>query len=365
MSEYAATSALLAEHLNAKRFGDPRLPRLVLRRQPPRQGHRRRHRRRSGPPHRALRRAAHDLPHARRTDAVHLHVERGDRPERAPQGSVPRDGRAHLPAGRGHRRARARGHVERDLVGDHRRALRLEESRPDAGRGRVSRRAAPRHPRRCGERRVPGRRRVQQIASDLDWVPVHDWAQSWSVDFLRWRLSNPDATYTLHIGPDALAVSTRDHGPLGAPAAVLCKMFPRPGATLPIRTAPYVTAACRAHRAPVCVYAGWNRHAHVQRHHAPDAVPALAARGGVQVVRRGTHADRTLPARHLRVPRRRRVLMASAVTFTLDVEDYTAPGSNPRAVDTTRARSSDFSAERGVRGTFFVVGEFAEQQSGS
>lgn len=50
------------------------------------------------------------------------------------------------------------------------------------------------------------------------------------------------------------------------------------------------------------------------------------------------------------------------VTFTLDVEDYTAPGAEPRAVDTTR-KILAFLAERGVRGTFFVVGEFAEEQS--
>ena len=50
------------------------------------------------------------------------------------------------------------------------------------------------------------------------------------------------------------------------------------------------------------------------------------------------------------------------VTFTLDVEDYTAPGSTPRAVETTRQILA-FLAERSVRGTFFVVGEFAEEQS--
>ena len=51
------------------------------------------------------------------------------------------------------------------------------------------------------------------------------------------------------------------------------------------------------------------------------------------------------------------------VTFTLDVEDYTAPGTEPRAVDTTR-RILAFLAERGARGTFFIVGEFAETQPG-
>jgi Acetyltransferase (GNAT) domain len=105
---------------------------------------------------------------------------------------------------------------------------------------------------------------LEGLASDLDWVPVRDWTQSWTADFLRWRLANPDAAYVLHVGPDAIAVSTRDRGPLGVPAAVLCKIFPRPGARLPVRTGRYVAAACRAHRAPVCIYAGWNAHARVR-----------------------------------------------------------------------------------------------------
>ncbi len=48
-----------------------------------------------------------------------------------------------------------------------------------------------------------------------------------------------------------------------------------------------------------------------------------------------------------------------AVTFTLDVEDYTAAGEEPRALATTR-RILAFLADRSARGTFFVVGEFAE-----
>ena len=95
-------------------------------------------------------------------------------------------------------------------------------------------------------------------------MPVRDWVQSWTPDFLRWRLANPDNAYVLHVGPDALAVSARDHGPLGIPFAVLCKVFPRPGATLPVHAGRYVTAACRAHRAPVCIYGGWNAHVKVR-----------------------------------------------------------------------------------------------------
>jgi len=105
---------------------------------------------------------------------------------------------------------------------------------------------------------------LARLGSDLDWVPVRDWVQSWDAAFLRWRLANPDSTYVLHVGSDALAVSTRDHGPLGVPFAVLAKVFPRPGATLPLKGGRYVTAACRAHRATVCVYGGWNAYVRVR-----------------------------------------------------------------------------------------------------
>jgi peptidoglycan-N-acetylglucosamine deacetylase len=56
-------------------------------------------------------------------------------------------------------------------------------------------------------------------------------------------------------------------------------------------------------------------------------------------------------------------MSGGAITFTLDVEDYTAPGNEPRAVATTREIVA-FLAERNVRGTFFVVGDFAEEQPG-
>jgi polysaccharide deacetylase family protein (PEP-CTERM system associated) len=55
--------------------------------------------------------------------------------------------------------------------------------------------------------------------------------------------------------------------------------------------------------------------------------------------------------------------MSGEVTFTLDLEDYTAPGTSPRALETTR-RILAFLSERGVRGTFFVVGQFAEEHPG-
>jgi len=108
----------------------------------------------------------------------------------------------------------------------------------------------------------------EAAAADLDWVPVADWVQSWSPEFLRWRLSRPDGGYVLHVSPEALAVSVLAHAPLRVRCAVLLKVFPRPGAALPLSAAPLVAAACRYHRAPLCVYAGFN--AHVQARGIPS-----------------------------------------------------------------------------------------------
>jgi GNAT superfamily N-acetyltransferase len=109
--------------------------------------------------------------------------------------------------------------------------------------------------------------RFSELTADLDWVPVRDWAQSWDTEFLRWRLQWPGRTYTLHVSQAALAVSYRAQGPGKMPFAVLLKVFPRRGAALPVTAARFVTAACRSHRAPLCVYAGWN--AHVRVHGVP------------------------------------------------------------------------------------------------
>ena len=48
------------------------------------------------------------------------------------------------------------------------------------------------------------------------------------------------------------------------------------------------------------------------------------------------------------------------VTFTLDVEDYPGPDGTPRAPELTRA-VLHFLERKGVRGTFFFVGEFASE----
>ncbi len=98
------------------------------------------------------------------------------------------------------------------------------------------------------------------VTRDLDWTPVSGWAQSWDTDFLRWRLSRPDGGYTLHVADDAIAVSHRELVARIIPVAVLLKVLPRRGATLPLRAPHVVRAVARAARTPFVVYAGWNAH---------------------------------------------------------------------------------------------------------
>ena len=100
------------------------------------------------------------------------------------------------------------------------------------------------------------------LAAELDGHDASGWTQCWTPETLRWRLARPHAAYTLHIGADAVAVSTRDTV-AGLPVALLLKVLPRRGRS-GLRGADAVTAACRHHRTPVCVYAGFNAHARVR-----------------------------------------------------------------------------------------------------
>lgn len=98
-----------------------------------------------------------------------------------------------------------------------------------------------------------------QDTAGLDRHPATNWTNCYTTEHLRWRLSSPNGPgFTLHVGPDLVAVSTRSNfGPV--PMAVLLKVLLRPG-TSGIRSAtPPIAEICRHHGAPACVYAGWNR----------------------------------------------------------------------------------------------------------
>lgn len=100
------------------------------------------------------------------------------------------------------------------------------------------------------------------LAAELDDHPAQGWTPSWQADNLRWRLARPRGGYVVHIGPDLVAVSTRDTV-RGLRFAVILKLLPRRGAVgLSGRDA--IAAACRHHRTPICVYAGLNAHVTVR-----------------------------------------------------------------------------------------------------
>ena len=101
-----------------------------------------------------------------------------------------------------------------------------------------------------------------QFAHDtagLDRHPASEWTNCYTTEYLRWRLSSPNGPgFTVHVGPDLVAVSTRSQaGPV--PMAVLLKVLPRAGTSGVRRAGPVVGQVCRHHAAPACVYAGWNR----------------------------------------------------------------------------------------------------------
>jgi hypothetical protein len=98
-----------------------------------------------------------------------------------------------------------------------------------------------------------------RLASGLDESPAGRWTNRYTPTYLRWRLSCPHVTYTLHATDDLVAVSARDHR-FGVPAAVILKLLPRNGRRGPISARRMIAAVCRHHRAPYAVYAGWNAH---------------------------------------------------------------------------------------------------------
>lgn len=103
-----------------------------------------------------------------------------------------------------------------------------------------------------------------QVADALASVPADAWTNAWPRDLLRWRLSAPNCgPYAVHLGPSLVAISTRADL-AGVPIAVLLKLAPRARPAGVVSGAPAVSEACRFHRAPLAVYAGFNRHVRVR-----------------------------------------------------------------------------------------------------
>ena len=109
-----------------------------------------------------------------------------------------------------------------------------------------------------------------EAATGLDRPPRFGWTNCWTPEYLRWRLSSPNTPpYALHVSDEVVAVSTLSSFK-GLPVAVVLKLLLRPGVEGPISGQPAVTEACRFHRAPAAVYAGFNGNVVVRGVPAPE-----------------------------------------------------------------------------------------------
>ena len=107
---------------------------------------------------------------------------------------------------------------------------------------------------------------------DLDAHEALGWTNRWTLEHLRWRLAWPGCgPYTVHVSASIVAVTVCERV-AGVPVVVVLKLAPRAGARLPRSGWPVISAACRHHRSPVAVYAGFNRHVRVRGLPAPDSV---------------------------------------------------------------------------------------------
>ena len=97
--------------------------------------------------------------------------------------------------------------------------------------------------------------RFAELTAGLDDFAVQQWTNSYTTDYLRWRLACPSTRFALHASDDLVAVTTTDTR-FGVRAAVLLKLLRRGDA--PTRPERVIAAACRFHRAPYAVYAGFN-----------------------------------------------------------------------------------------------------------
>ncbi len=102
-----------------------------------------------------------------------------------------------------------------------------------------------------------------RLAAGLDESPVTAWTNSYTPEYLRWRLATPHVSFAFHASDEVVGVSTVDKR-FGVRAAVLLKLLPRDGRPGPLSAAPIVAAACGFHHAPYAVYAGFNAHVKVR-----------------------------------------------------------------------------------------------------
>jgi hypothetical protein len=97
---------------------------------------------------------------------------------------------------------------------------------------------------------------LAELSASLDLSPGRGLSHRWTPSLLKWRLGSPAARYTVHACPEAAIVTCIERR-AGIPIVVVVKTFRRGG---PARSGAngIIAGACRHHRAPIALYAGFS-----------------------------------------------------------------------------------------------------------
>jgi hypothetical protein len=99
-------------------------------------------------------------------------------------------------------------------------------------------------------------RELAELSASLDLSPGRGLSHRWTPSLLKWRLGSPASEYTVHAGPEAVIVTSIERR-AGIPIVVVVKTFRRRSAA-PVGANGVIAAACRHHRAPIALYAGFS-----------------------------------------------------------------------------------------------------------
>jgi hypothetical protein len=101
-------------------------------------------------------------------------------------------------------------------------------------------------------------RDFEALYATLDTDPRDDWSEKYTLPMLRWRLSRPDSDYRVHVGKEAVVVSSMDRRH-GIPFTIVVKTFRRRGArSARVDANGVIAAACRTRGTPLAVYSGFS-----------------------------------------------------------------------------------------------------------
>ncbi|HEX3595960.1 MAG TPA: hypothetical protein VHU80_12700 [Polyangiaceae bacterium] len=108
----------------------------------------------------------------------------------------------------------------------------------------------------------------ERLARRLSFAPGAAWSHRWTPELLRWRLGSPAASYAVHADRAAAIVTCVEHR-MGIRITVVVKTFGC-GAARRVGVNALIAAACRFHRSPVGLYAGFSAATHVAGISLPD-----------------------------------------------------------------------------------------------